>query len=143
MSCDDEEFPRRKKFYFGSPTNTPWNNDLFVKQASQTEQKYNDPKYKEKNVAIWLADQAKQANTPRINYDLLQPETARSTGSRTAKKISRSRGLRSVIRDELKDDIDSLNAEVKAAVQQRRKTNEKLTALVGLVEEIAKDRRTK
>ena len=83
----------------------------------------------------WEKNQRERVLTPDLNYTL-QPNSARSTGSRTAKKIRKSHGLKCIIRDELKDDIDSLRSEVSAAVNQRRKTNEKLKMLVGLVEEI-------
>ena len=135
---DDEEFPRRKKFYFGSQSNTPWNNDLFVKQASQTEQKFSDPSIAEKNVAIWKKDQQRNINTPDFNYDCVE-ETARSTGTRTAKKIRKSRGLRSIVRDELKGDIDELKTEVRSAVIEAKKRNQKLDDLVQMVSEITAD----
>jgi hypothetical protein len=135
---DEEEFPRRKKFYFGSPANTPWNNDLFVKQASKTELKYTDPQIAKRNKEIWKRDQERNINTP----DYFEEEalmSVRSTGTRTAKKIRKSRGIKSVIREELKGDIDELHKEVKSAVEEAKKRNKKLDELVALVGEISAD----
>ena len=108
---DEEEFPRRKKFYFGSKTNTPWNNDLFVKVASKTEQKMSDPRRAAKNHALWAKQHQDRVVTPNVQYDI-PAMSVRSTGSRTAKKVRKSHGLKCIIRDELKDDIDGLKTEV-------------------------------
>ena len=137
---DEEEFPRKKKFYFGSPSNTPWNNDLFVKQSSKVEQKFNDPTIKEKNLAIWRAEQARNVCTPEYVHEE-ELETVRSTGSRTAKKIRKSRGLKNIVREELKDDIDSLRKQVGTAVMEAKKRNQKLDELVNLVKEISDEQK--
>ena len=65
--------------------------------------------------------------------------SVRSTGTRTAKKIRKSRGIKSVIREELKGDIDELHKEVKSAVEEAKKRNKKLDELVALVGEISAD----
>ena len=83
-------------------------------------------------------DQQRNINTPDFNYDNAE-ETARSTGSRTAKKIRKSRGLRSIVRDELKGDIDELTTQVRSAVTEAKKRNLKLDDLVQMVSEITAD----
>lgn len=116
-----------------------WNNDLFQKQACLTEQKMMDPSLTKKNLEAWHEMQRKKMYTPdtEAGYDgLSYPSSARSTGTRTAKRISRSKKLRAAIAEEMHDDLMALKSQSSAAVTARKQTNEKLKKLVGMVDEM-------
>ena len=106
-----------------------------------------DPKIAVKNKSIWLAQQAAMQYTPSEVADQMGASTgftpcpsARSTGTRTAKKLRKSQKLRAVIGDTLREDMLELKRDAAAAVEDRRRSNQRLQGLVSLVKEIAHER---
>ena len=101
-----------------------------------------DPRIAKRNVDAWLEMQRKQLYTPETDYDYggrSQPPSARSTGTRTAARVSRSQKLKAVISEEMSADLQELRAQAKAAVSARRRTNDRLKMLVGMVDEMTAD----
>ena len=105
-----------------------------------------DPAIAKRNVETWLDMQRKQLYTPETVYDFdgrSQPPSARSTGTRTAKRISRSKKLKSLIEEELSSDLRELKAQAAAAVSARRRSNDRLKALVSMVNEMTAEDKLK
>ena len=102
-----------------------------------------DPKIAVKNKNIWLAQQAAMQYTVDEQMSATTGYTpcpsARSTGTRTAKKLRKSQKLRAVIGETLQEDMMELKQESAAAVEDRRKSNKRLKRLVSLVQEIAQE----
>ena len=107
--------------------------------ACEVERKMGDASIAKRNVETWQEMQRKQVYTPDTVYDYSdhsQSPSARSTGSRTAKRISRSQKLKAVITEELSSDLRELKEQAAAAVSARRHTNDRLKILVGMVDDM-------
>jgi hypothetical protein len=125
---------------------TAWNNDLFQKMACEVERKMGDASIAKRNVETWQEMQRKQVYTPDTVYNYgghSQPPSARSTGSRTAKRISRSQKLKAVISEEMSSDLQELKEQAAKAVSARRRTNNRLKMLVGMVDDMTAEDKLK
>ena len=149
----------KNKFYYGSPSQNPWVQDLHWKMSIENETKFRDPARLEEGMRAYRKHKmAASRPPPTITSTAVQDNleksrkmsaertaqkrsarNARRSSQKIAERVRRSSRVREVVKTCMEDDLLSMRAQLQQAIDGREKTNSRLREMRTMIEGMRKE----
>ena len=136
----------KNKFYYGSPSQNAWVQDLHWKMSVENEKKFRDPvrlqegmeEYRKHKLAASRPPPTIASNAVQENLEMTRKRSAdraaqkrsarraKSSSQKLAERVRRSSRVRDVVKSCMEDDLLSVRTQLQQAIDGREKTNSRL-----------------